>query len=303
MPAASSSVASMSGSTRNSKKQRGLSVSKTLLLDGGAFFEGPRWHEGRLWFSDMHGRQVMTVDLGGRSEVVAEVPNRPSGLGWLPSGELLVVSMSDRKLLRMEQSGFVEHADLSGIAGYECNDMVVDRHGRAYVGHFGFDHFAHGEYRPASIIAVDPDGQVRTVANDLMFPNGTVITEDGRTLVVGESYGRRLTSFDIESDGSLSGRRVWADIGMAPDGICLDSEACVWVASPTGRAFVRFAEGGTVLQRLDVGRRAIACMLGGADGRTLFLLTSDTIDAAKSTSLMSARIETVRVDVPAAGLP
>ncbi len=251
----------------------------------------------------MHGRQVMTVGLDGRSEVVAEVPNRPSGLGWLPSGELLVVSMSDRKLLRLEKGGLAEHADLSGVADHECNDMVVDRHGRAYVGHFGFDHFAHGDFRPASIIAVEPDGEVRIAASDLMFPNGTVITDDGRTLIVAESYGWRLTAFDVEADGSLSGRRLWADIGMAPDGICLDREGCVWVASPTGRTFVRFAEGGSLLQRIDVGRRAIACMLGGADGRTLFMLTSDTIEAARSTSLMSARIETVRVGQPAAGLP
>ncbi len=274
-----------------------------VLLDGGAFLEGPRWHEGKLWFSDMHGRAVMTVGADGVSEVVATVPNRPSGLGWLPNGRMLVVSMTDRRLLRLEPDGFAEHADLSGLAAHECNDMVVDTIGRAYIGHFGFDHFAHASFRPASLIAVDPDGTARVVAEDLMFPNGTVIADDGRTLVVGESYGRRLTAFDIERDGSLSRRRVWAEIGMAPDGICLDAQGCIWVASPTERAAVRVREGGEITDRVCVGRKAIACMLGGSDRRTLFVLTSETTQPAKAVALRSARVETVRVGVPGAGLP
>ena len=274
-----------------------------VLLDGGAFLEGPRWHEGKLWFSDMHGRAVMTVGADGVSEVVATVPNRPSGLGWLPNGRMLVVSMTDRRLLRLEPDGFAEHADLSGLAAHECNDMVVDTYGRAYIGHFGFDHFAHASFRPASLIAVDPDGTARVVAEDLMFPNGTVIADDGRTLIVGESYGRRLTAFDIERDGSLSRRRVWAEIGMAPDGICLDAQGCIWVASPTERAAVRVREGGEITDRVCVGRKAIACMLGGSDRRTLFVLTSETTQPAKAVALRSARVETVRVGVPGAGLP
>ena len=278
-------------------------MNKRLLLEGGAFYEGPRWHENKLWVSDMHGRQILTVDMDGRSEVVATVPHRPSGLGWLPGGNLVTVSMSDRKILRLEPSGLVEHADLSGIARHECNDMVVDCQGRAYVGHFGFDHFAHARYQPASLIAVDPDGTARVVAGDLMFPNGAVISDDGLTMVVAESYGRRLTAFDIESDGTLKNRRVWAKIGMAPDGICLDSEGCIWVASPTERAAVRFSEGGEELERVNVGRKAIACMLGGPDRRTLFLLTSKTTEARKAPVLCSARIETITVGVPGAGLP
>ena len=274
-----------------------------VLLDGGAFLEGPRWRDDRLWFSDMHGGQIMTVDMDGNAKGFASVPQRPSGLGWLPDGRMLAVSMSDRKVLRMEPSGFVEHADLSGLAPCECNDMVVDRQGRAYVGHFGFDHFCHADFRPASLIAVETDGSARVVANDLKFPNGTVISDDGRTLIVGESYGRRLTAFDIERDGSLSNRRVWADIGMAPDGICLDAEGCVWVASPTERAVVRVRQGGAIASRVEVGRKAIACMLGGPDRRTLFALTSETTQPGRALELRSARVETVAVDVPGAGLP
>jgi sugar lactone lactonase YvrE len=220
-----------------------------VLYSGGAFLEGPRWRAGKLWFSDMHGGEIMTVDMNGNTERVASVPQRPSGLGWLPDGRMLAVSMIDRKLLRMEAGGLVEHADLSGLAPHECNDMVVDLQGRAYVGHFGFDHFSHAEFQPASLIAIETDGSTRVVADRLRFPNGTVITDDGRTLIVGESYGRCLTAFDVENDGSLSNRRVWADIGMAPDGICLDAEGCVWVASPTERAVVRVREGGVIASR------------------------------------------------------
>ena len=274
-----------------------------LLFEGGAFLEGPRWRGGRLWFSDMHAGKILTLDLDGRAEVFATVANRPSGLGWLPNGQLLVVSMTDRRLLRREGDRFVEHADLSAIARHECNDMVVDRHGRAYVGHFGFDHFAHGRFAPADMIAVEPNGEARVVAADLMFPNGTVITANGRALIVAESYGRRLTAFDIEDDGSLSNRRLWAHIGIAPDGICLDAEGCVWVASPTERAVVRVQEGGEIVARLDTGRKAIACMLGGPARRTLFILTSETTQVERAVSLRSARIESVEVPIPGAGLP
>lgn len=275
----------------------------TVLLDEGAFLEGPRWRDAKLWFSDMHGCTVMTVDEDGASETIASVRNRPSGIGWLPDGHLLIVSMTDRRLMRYEAGRLTEHADLSGLASHECNDMVVDGEGRAYVGHFGFDHFAHAKFRPAGIIAVDLDGTPRVVAEDLMFPNGMVITDDGRTLIVGESYGRRLTAFDIRRGGSLSGRRVWAEIGMAPDGICLDAEGCVWVASPTERAVVRVREGGEIIGRIGVDRKAIACMLGGFDRRTLFVLTSETTQPARAVALRSARVETVRVEVPGAGLP
>ena len=274
-----------------------------VLFDGGAFLEGPRWRDGKLWFSDMHCRRILTVDLDGNSETIERVPNRPSGLGWLPDGRLLVVSMQDRRLLRLESTGFVEHADMSGYAEHACNDMVVDAIGRAYVGHFGFDHFDHRDFRPASILLAEPDGRVRVVADDLEFPNGTVIADDGSTLIVGETYGRRLTAFDIDSNGSLGRRRTWAALDMAPDGICLDVEGCIWVASPTERAVVRVREGGKISRRIDVGRKAIACMLGGSDGLMLFILTSQTTHPERALAMRSARIETVRVEVPAAGLP
>lgn len=275
----------------------------TVLLRGGAFFEGPRWRADRLWLSDMHDCTVMTVAEDGSSEAIATVPNRPSGLGWLPDGQMLVVSMRDRRLMRYQAGGLVEHADLSGLASHDCNDMVTDGGGRAYVGHFGFDHFAHASFRHASIVAVDPDGTSRVAAEDLMFPNGMVIADDGGTLIVAESYGRRLTAFDIERDGLLGGRRIWAEIGMAPDGICLDAEGCVWVASPTDRSVVRVREGGEITDRVRVDRKAIACMLGGFDRRTLFVLTSKTTQPAKAVALRSSRVETVRVEVPGAGLP
>ncbi len=274
-----------------------------VLFEGGAFLEGPRWRDGRLWFSDMHRRQILTVDLAGNSEVIGTVPNRPSGLGWLPDGRLLAVSMQDRRLLRMEPTGLVEHADMSGFAEHECNDMVVDAMGRAYVGHFGFDHFNHRQFRPASILLVEPNGDVRVVADDLKFPNGTVIADDGHALIVSESYGRRLTAFDINSDGSLGRRRTWATLDMAPDGICLDAKGCIWVASPTERAVVRVSEGGAISRRIDVGRKAIACMLGGSDRMWLFILTSETTQPEKAVATRSARIETARVEVPGAGLP
>ena len=276
-------------------------------LDGFAFLEGPRWHDGRLWFSDMHARRVYTAREDGTVEAVLRVPECPSGLGWLPDGRLLVVSMEDRKLLRREPSGeLATHADLSGLATYHCNDMVVDAAGRAYVGNFGYDLHTQQKPRPAKLALVRPDGTVSEAARDLQFPNGSVITPDGRTLIVGESFGQRLTAFDVDAaSGALSRRRVWAKLaGAVPDGICLDAEGAIWVASPMTREVVRVHEGGRVSQRIPSGERmAIACMLGGADRRTLFVLTSTSIDPDECRRLRSARIERVRVEVAGAGLP
>jgi sugar lactone lactonase YvrE len=277
-------------------------------LDGFAFLEGPRWHDGRLWFSDMHARRVYAASEGGAVEAIARVPECPSGLGWLPDGRLLVVSMEDRKLLRREaDGGFVTHADLSAIATHHCNDMVVDAAGRAYVGNFGFDLHTQQKPRSAKLALVLPDGAVRVAATDLQFPNGAVITPDGRTLIVGESFGRRLTAFDIDSaSGALSKRRVWAALGAGavPDGICLDAEGAIWVASPMTRELLRVHHGGRVSQRISCGERmAIACMLGGADRRTLFALTSTGIDPDACRRTRSARVERMRVEVPGAGFP
>ena len=275
-----------------------------VLLDGLVFPEGPRWRDGVLWFSDMHAGRVMSVDVAGRSEVIVEVPNCPSGLGWLPDGRLLIVSMNDRKLLRLDPGGLSEVADLSDIATFHCNDMVVDAQGRAYVGNFGFD-FAAGEpLVPAALALVTPDGAVRVAASDLEFPNGTVITPDGKTLIVGESFGGRLTAFDILPDGMLANRRVWAQLeGAVPDGICLDAEGAIWVASPLSSEVLRVREGGAVARRIAVETQAIACMLGGADRRTLFILTAGSVDPERAKKEKRGRIEAIEVDVAGAGYP
>ena len=276
----------------------------TVLLDGLVFPEGPRWRNGRLWFSDIHAHRVMTVDLNGYAETVVEVPGRPSGLGWLPDGRLLIVSMTDRHLLRLDSTGLAVVADLRALVSGDCNDMVVDRQGRAYIGNVGFDFIAGQGYAPGEIVMVTPDGKARVVAADMAFPNGTVITPDGRTLIVGESLGFRLTAFDIEPDGTLARRRVWAQLDKAvPDGICLDAEGAIWVASPVSAEVLRVREGGEVTDRIPVDTQAFACMLGGPDRRTLFVLTAVTWHPEEARAHATGRIEVVEVDVPGAGLP
>ncbi len=276
-----------------------------VLLDGLMFPEGPRWHDEKLWFSDMHAGQVMTVDMNGHAEVITTVARSPSGLGWLPDGRLLVVSMLDRRLLRLDSDGLVEVADLAQLASFHCNDMVVDHQGRAYIGNFGFDINARAPFSPAEIILVTPDGQARVVAEEMAFPNGSVITPDGNTLIVAETFGSRLTAFDIGADGSLSNRRIWAELaGAFPDGICLDAEGAVWVASPAGKIGVlRVQEGGEVTHHLNVATHAYACMLGGPQRNTLFILTAETINPDGARAKSSGRIEMVPADVPGAGLP
>jgi sugar lactone lactonase YvrE len=281
-----------------------MALATSVLLDGLAFPEGPRWRDGKLWFSDMHDHRVLTVDPNGRAEHVVEVPAQPSGLGWLPDGRLLVVSMTDRKLMRLEGERLRLHADLSELASFHLNDMVVDARGRAYVGNFGFDLIAQAAPSPAELILVTPDGGARVVAEKLDFPNGSVITPDGRTLIVAESFGARLTAFDIAEDGSLAGRRVWAQLeGAVPDGICLDAEGAVWLASPPFQQVLRVREGGEVVERIDTGQQAIACMLGGPERRTLFVLTAPGIDPEECRAARGARIETLQVEVAGAGLP
>lgn len=275
-----------------------------VLLDGLAFPEGPRWHDGKFFFSDMHAHQVRAVDMSGKSEVVCEVPTRPSGLGWLPDGRMLVVSMRDRKLLRLDRDGLKEAGDLSKLAPFDCNDMVVDKEGRAYVGNFGFDLHANEKPRGTTLVMVAPDGSARIVAEELMFPNGAVITPDGKTLIVGESFGQRLTAFDVAADGSLKNRRVWADLGKSvPDGICLDAENAIWVACPTASEVIRVKQGGEVTERIKVETDAFACMLGGPDGRTLFVATAANSDPEKCRADRTGRIEMTQVEVPRAGLP
>lgn len=280
-------------------------MTTTTLLDGLCFGEGPRWHEGRLWLSDMHAHQVLAVSEDGQVETIVEVPNWPSGLGWLPNGDLLVVSMTDRRVLRYDGENLTTHADLSGLASYHCNDMVVATTGQAYVGNFGFDLQAKAEFKTAQLICVEPDGSARIVAQDMSFPNGSVITPDGKTLIVGETFGSRLTAFDILSDGSLDNRRIWADLpeGAVPDGICLDAENGIWSASPSSNECIRQVAGGQVTHRIAVSQGAFACMLGGERGDTLFILTSGSSDSEECSRLRSGRVETVPAPHPHAGLP
>jgi sugar lactone lactonase YvrE len=277
----------------------------TLFVDGLAFAEAPRWHDGALWCSDFFLRQVLRFDARGQATVVVEVPHQPSGLGWLPDGRLLVVSMTDRALMRLDGDALVRVADLSAIAGGHCNDMIVDARGRAYIGNFGFDLFADPVVRrPTALALVTPDGCAREVADGLEFPNGMAITPDGGTLIVAETFGRRLTAFRIDADGGLHDRRVWAELGaIAPDGICLDAEGAIWVASPRSNEFVRVREGGEVLARVPSARQGIACALGGSDGRRLFLVSGQVRAAGPSLAERSACIHWVDVDVPAAAPP
>jgi sugar lactone lactonase YvrE len=281
-----------------------MTTKTSVLLEGLCFPEGPRWHEGRLWFSDMHAKTVVRVGLDGRAERVVEVAACPSGLGWLPDGRLLVVSMEDRRLLRLDPDGLRQVADLSKLADFHCNDMVVDAQGRAYVGNFGFDLHAQAKPSTTALALVLPSGEARVAARDLAFPNGCVITPDGRTLVVAESMASRLTAFDIAPDGSLSNRRVFAQLERKiPDGICLDAEGAIWMASPFGHECVRVHEGGRISATIRVETQAFACMLGGPDRKTLFLCTAEDSDPAKCVASRSGRIEYVRVDVAGAGLP
>ncbi len=275
------------------------------LIDGLAFPEGPRWHDGKLWFSDLFAGVVRTVDLSGRSELVAEVAARPSGLGWTADGRLLVVSMNDRRLLRLASDGLQVFADLSPYATGPCNDMVVDGEGRAWIGNFGFDMFAAAPRRPAGIVRVDPGGDCVLAADGLEFPNGMVVTPDGGTLIVAESYGGRLTRFDIGADGALANRLVFAALdGVAPDGICLDAEGAVWVADARANRALRVLEGGRVAQTVQIaeGRCVYACALGGSDRRTLFLCTS-SVRGPDSREAKQGRIEITRVSVAGAGWP
>ena len=281
-----------------------MSAELSILVDGLAFPEGPRWHDGRLWFSDMHFHRVVAVDMQGNTETIVEVPQQPSGLGWLPDGRLLVVSMTDRKLLRLDPGGLVEHADLSALASFHCNDMVVDAEGRAYVGNFGFDLEAQADFKTAELVLATPDGHTRVVTDELGFPNGTVITPDGGTLIVGESFRARLTAFDVAADGGLSGRREWAATpGAVPDGICLDAEGAIWVASPTSAEVLRVREGGEVTRRISVSTQAFACMLGGPERRTLFVCTAPSSSARETRAQARGRIEFTEVEIPGAGLP
>lgn len=298
----------------------------TTLVAGRHFTEDPRWHDGgdgrgdRLWYSDFYGHAVHSVGIdpdGRATDDVVEVAldDQPSGLGWLPDGRLLVVAMVGRQVLRREPDGsLVTHADLGDIATWWCNDMAVAPDGTAYVGHFGFDLDAYlAEHGEAGVLAepgpprahvmrVTPDGDVSVAADDIRFPNGTVFADGGRTLIVAETMALRLLAFDIAADGTLSDRRVWADLSghlVAPDGICIDSEGAVWAANPVGTHVVRVTEGGEVTDRVETRQNAFACALGGADGRTLFVCTAPDSNHERRAATAESAIEVVEVAVPA----
>ena len=292
------------------------------VLDGMSYLEGPRWHAGRLYVSDFYTGDVVAVDLDGVAdpETVANVPAQPSGLGWMPDGSMLVVSMRDRRVLRVRDGGAPEvHADLSELAPWHLNDMVVDSRGRAYVGSFGFDIMSAAPIRSAGIIRVDADGSATVAAEDLLFPNGTVILPDARTLVVAETLGGRLTAFDLGDDGTLSNRRVWAKLsdtpdtedlgeliaagGVAPDGAALDAEGAIWAADAIGGRVLRVREGGEVLEEISPGTGVFACALGGADGRTLVMCAAPSFAEHERRDTREAQLLACEVDVPRVGLP
>jgi sugar lactone lactonase YvrE len=273
----------------------------TLLAEGFVFAEGPRWHEGRLWFSDMHGEAVYGTTLEGRTTLELSLPGqKPSGLGFLPSGSVLIVSMAERRVLRLDPDGTTSvHADLAGLVADELNDMVVAHDGTAYVGSYP------SERGTGVLVRVTPDGVSKIVADRLDFPNGTVISADGRTLIVAESIGRQFTAFDIDGAKDLSGRRVLATTGdAAPDGIALDAEGGIWAGYPLAHEFRRVLPGGEVTDRIPMGEKmAIACALGGDDRRTLFLLSAAEWNAKALQGKRTSTVETVRVSIPGAGLP
>ena len=289
-------------------------IKKTsTLMEGLTFGEGPRWYEGKFYFSDFYSHKVFSLDMDGNYELIVEVQGQPSGLGWMPDGTMLIVSMKDRKLLGFHNNKLSEVADLSDLAGFHCNDMVVDNKGNAYVGNFGFNTYSGEDVRAANLILIRPGQAPCVAADDLLFPNGTVITPDGKTLIIGETYAARLTAFDINEDATLSNRRIWADFSLnaeegsvpVPDGMCLDAEGAIWVASPTTASVIRVKEGGEILDRIPVETNAYACMLGGEDLKTLFICTSNAsgVDPEAAVKEKSGKIEIVKVDVPGAGKP
>ncbi|MDA0163966.1 SMP-30/gluconolactonase/LRE family protein [Solirubrobacter ginsenosidimutans] len=290
------------------------------LCEGGSYFEGPRWHDGRWWVSDFYRHGVFALDPDGREELVLEVAGQPSGLGWMPDGSLLVVSMLDHTLLRRAPDGTVTvHADLTEHCGGHLNDMTVDELGRAYVGNFGFDLMTFADPAGTGLVRVDPDGSAHVVADDLWFPNGTVL--DGDTLIVAETFAGRLTAFSIAADGALGDRRVWGQIaptvtpgtieemlpnlGFAPDGCCMDAEGHIWAADGLGGPPCRIAPGGEIVDELPLpdGLGAFACMLGGEDGRTLLLCAAPDFIEANRKDTREAVLLTTTVDVPHGGRP
>ena len=281
---------------------------KTYATDisatGLAFPEGPRWHDDRLWFTDQHARRIYTMQTCGALQTVAHTADLPGGLGWLPDGTLLVVYMTQRRIMRLSGAELHPYADLSQHARFHCNDMVVDAVGRVYAGNFGFDLHGGEATRATEIILVDSDGTIEPFATDMVFPNGSVITPDGRQLLIAETFAHRISAFDLDSDGRPQLRRVWAELGNAtPDGICLDREGALWVASPGSGEVIRVKQGGAILARCTTRGTPYACMLGGHGRDTLYVCSAETDDPDQAARRKSGRIEQVKVAVPGAGRP
>jgi len=279
-----------------------------ILQTGLGMGESPRWRDDRLWFSDMVTQQVRKVDRSGHGEVVTKVEAGPMGLGWLPDGTMLVVSSMDGRLLRCDPDGSLHtHADMSSLSPYPFSDMVMDSRGNAYITNIGFD-FSEGfdgDGLPGSAFLVTPQGEARQVADAMGFPNGLVVTPDNSTLIIAESYANRLTAFDIAEDGSLANRRVWADLGDGvPDGLTLDAENAVWYADVPNQRCVRVQEGGAVLQTIDVDRGCFACVLGGPQNTTLFIVAAQWLGAQSMGSQeKTGQVLAVEVAVPGVGSP
>src|SRR4029434_430603 len=282
-------------------------VNAQILLSGILFGEQPRWHEDRLWFSDWGAREVIAVDLEGNSEVMLRAPSFPCCVDWLPNGRLLVVSAHDSLLLRREPDGtLVTHGDLSKISKPPAgNELVVDGRGNAYVNGGGVDLMAGEPFAPGIVALVTLDGSARQVADGLAFPNGMLVTADNATLIVAESYAKRLSAFDIPADGSLSRRRVWADLGDGvPDGICLDADGAVWYGDVPNKRCVRVREGGEVLQTIEIDRVCVAGSLGGADRKTVFMMATEWNGPARMfAEPRTGQVLAVEAPAPGTGWP
>ncbi len=275
------------------------------LMTGIVFGESPRWRDGRLWFSDWGAQEIVAVDPEGRSEIMVRMPSSPFCIDWLPDGRLLVVSGPEGLVLRREPNGsLVTHIDLSSLSNHPWNDIVVDGRANAYVGNIGFD-FPEGEFAPGILALLTPNGSARQVADGVAFPNGMAVTPDGSTLILAESYANRLTAFDIASDGGLSKQRVWADLGDGvPDGICLDAEGAVWYGDVPNKRCVRVREGGEVLQTIELEGGCFACMLGGVDRKTLFMVSQEWGGMVSSgDEARTGRLLTVPAPAAGAGWP
>ena len=298
------------------------------VAEGFHFLEGPRWHENKLWFSDMHGYKVHNLDADGNLSTLAEIPEQPSGLGWLPDGSLIIVSMLDRKLMKLKDGELSIHADMSHLTPYQCNDMVIAKDGTAYVGNFGTDN-VESKIHKTCLISVTQEGETKICADSLLFPNGTVISPDGKELIVGETFGGNLTSFQINESGELSKRTIWARVMPlhfkiitsiirflniplkesnstpfpVPDGICLDSDNGIWVASPTTAEVIRYKKGGKITDRIATPQPAYACMLGGKDEKELYILTAESSNPQFCKENKTGEIYKVEVNYERAGEP